>query len=325
MFLRKKDKTMMDFGSNYERILKWDLDNLSARNCPFCNSAGSAKYIRYDELPVHLCDSCGTFFVFSAPTPESLDQFYRTYFSKFYTWYPLQHSARYISSLDPLDDFRVIKLASIIEPEGAMALDVGCGNGSTLVRLKKLGANVEGVDLDQNAVAFVRDALGIGNVKNCQFEDFDTEAKYDIITMFDFIEHPLKPLLAIEKAKSMLTEKGVLAIFTPNASFVYSSSEPSIFLDDLEHLQYLTFKSFKYISNIFDFDIVHLDCFGHRSVNNSNKYTAKENDFSQYIKYNAWGIMRRMPGFNFFNGLRRLIRDDRIGRDWIFCILQNNE
>ena len=310
----------------YERVPKWDFDGLSERNCPFCNSVGEAKYIRYDKLPIYFCDICGTFFVSPAPTLESLNQFYRNYFSKHFTSYTLQNSARFISSLDPSDDFRVTKLASIAEPKGAMALDVGCGNGATLVRLKKLGANVEGVDLDLNAVTFVRDELGICNVKNCNFEDFDAEGKYDIITMIDFIEHPLSPLLMIKKAKRLLAEKGVLAIYTPNASFVHCQREPTIFMVALEHLQYLTFKSFKYISNLLNFDIVHLESCEYLCPDNAYNDAGKQNDFLQSVKYFVWAVMRKAPGFSFLNTPRRLIKDGRVrvGGDFLFCILQND-
>jgi len=328
---RQKIKKPVKLPKLDERIPRWIEDKLMWRDCPFCGSVGEAEYIRPDNLYVNLCHHCGTFFVSPSPTMECLHQFYSNYFSKHVIGVPLNRSAaKYLVSVDPLEDFRVLEMTSVIEPKGKRVLDVGCGDGNSLIKFKKLGANIEGIDLDQTAVTFVRDELAIKNVKNCNFEHFDTETKYDVILMSELIEHPPEPLSILKKAKKLLAENGILVIWTPNASFAHNSNDPIIFRVDLEHMQYLTFKTCNFISNDLDLEIIHLESVGfQRDRFDMLKYTRNSSmqffkNYVQSVKINAMANIRNLPAIRFLNRMRRSMQKDiRLGQYNLFCIFQN--
>lgn len=95
-------------------------------------------------------------------------------------------------------------------------LDVGCSYGFYLNIFKQYGFKVEGIEITKKAINYVENNLGIkvysGNFKNFNFN----KKKYDIITLFDVIEHQTNPNYIIGKIYSLLTEKGIVVIQTPN-------------------------------------------------------------------------------------------------------------
>lgn len=68
------------------------------------------------------------------------------------------------------------------------ALDVGCGIGITTEHLLKYIPNVTGIDISE---ANIEVAKSIGKAKYiCQnFCDYDTDDKFDLICLFDVVEH----------------------------------------------------------------------------------------------------------------------------------------
>lgn len=95
-------------------------------------------------------------------------------------------------------------------------LDVGCGYGFFLKAVKdKYNADVTGVELAKAEVDFARDTLGI-NVLN-SLEGLQKQA-FDVICMFEVIEHIAKPREFLEEVIALLKPGGKLLIVTDNFS-----------------------------------------------------------------------------------------------------------
>ena len=88
-------------------------------------------------------------------------------------------------------------------PRGRV-LEIGCGSGSLLISLSKLGWSPEGVELSreiEEALAPFGIPVHVG-----QFEAINLEGrKFELIVMFDVIEHTLDPVLFLSKAFRLLT------------------------------------------------------------------------------------------------------------------------
>jgi 2-polyprenyl-3-methyl-5-hydroxy-6-metoxy-1,4-benzoquinol methylase len=65
--------------------------------------------------------------------------------------------------------------------KGTRILEIGCGTASSTVALAEQGAEVVGVDLDQDALAVARDRCGVYGVK----AEFHTMNACDIAERFD--------------------------------------------------------------------------------------------------------------------------------------------
>jgi SAM-dependent methyltransferase len=101
-------------------------------------------------------------------------------------------------------------------------LDVGCGNGIRLARLRSLGWSVIGQDIDPQAVTYARDTLGRG-VYLGELKDIGLpEMTFDAITLNHVIEHAYDPVALLKECRRLLKSGGQLVIVTPNsASFAH--------------------------------------------------------------------------------------------------------
>ncbi len=99
---------------------------------------------------------------------------------------------------------------------GAKVLDVGCGNGEFLLRLKEIGAEtLQGIDFSEKAVNLAKNKRI--NVFQGLFVDFQDEpSSYDAVFMNNYIEHMLNPIAELQKARELIRSGGILVGETPN-------------------------------------------------------------------------------------------------------------
>ncbi len=95
-------------------------------------------------------------------------------------------------------------------------LDVGCGDGDTLVQLKKMGWETYGLDIDSKAIEIAK-KRGI----NARLGTFREISKYpdnyfDAIRLYHVIEHLDNPSECLSLISKKLKKEGELLIGTPN-------------------------------------------------------------------------------------------------------------
>jgi SAM-dependent methyltransferase len=89
-------------------------------------------------------------------------------------------------------------------------LDVGCGNGSLLTQLYRMGfTNLTGID------PFINEAHGYGPIKIFKKEIHDLNGSFDLIMMHHSLEHMFQPLKALQKAYSLLNKNKYLLVRIP--------------------------------------------------------------------------------------------------------------
>lgn len=101
-------------------------------------------------------------------------------------------------------------------------LDVGCGNGAFLKRAAVAGWTPTGVELSRDLAAIARKSAAVEIIEG----DFATaavpHARYDAITMWDFLEHVVDPVTTLERARHLLAPGGVLVVFTIDSSSLFN-------------------------------------------------------------------------------------------------------
>jgi len=133
------------------------------------------------------------------------------------------------------------ELARRLRP-GAKILDVGCGAGHFMQVAKEAGYSVEGIDVSPASAQICRQK-GL----DARSGDFLTErfgGKFDLITMWDVVEHLRDPAAFLERARGLLAEGGMLFSKIPifgELSVRLSDKVPraaGILLGAPDHVQY---------------------------------------------------------------------------------------
>ncbi|MDI1243605.1 MAG: class I SAM-dependent methyltransferase [bacterium] len=96
------------------------------------------------------------------------------------------------------------------------ALEVGCGSGELLAKLRALGWRCEGLEWDSRAAAKARERsgcpVGVGTL-----EEFDEPSvKYDLIVLHHVFEHLSKPIETIKALQQLLNPGGRAVLIYPN-------------------------------------------------------------------------------------------------------------
>jgi 2-polyprenyl-3-methyl-5-hydroxy-6-metoxy-1,4-benzoquinol methylase len=111
------------------------------------------------------------------------------------------------------DDVKHMHLNEL--PVGRL-LDIGCGSGAFLHRMKAKSWTVEGLDFDEDAVRAAREAYGV-DARVGRLEDMAYASEsFDAITMHHVIEHVFDPVSLMREIRRILKPRGRLVAVTPN-------------------------------------------------------------------------------------------------------------
>lgn len=102
-------------------------------------------------------------------------------------------------------------------------LELGVGGGRFLLRMKKKGWDVSGVDFDPNVAQRMFDKYRIkvhaGDVTQLEFPP----ASFDVIAMNQTVEHLIDPGAVFQKCHALLKPGGCLVVTTPNVGSMGAS------------------------------------------------------------------------------------------------------
>jgi len=105
---------------------------------------------------------------------------------------------------------------SIIErftTKGKRVLDIGAGFGYFLIEAQRHGWEVYGVELSKHAKDEAKKRFNIDFVES--LGELAFLKKYNLITMFDFIEHVRNPMDTLNSLSNLSNEEGLLVIRVP--------------------------------------------------------------------------------------------------------------
>lgn len=109
---------------------------------------------------------------------------------------------------------QILEILNPYQRQGRL-LDVGCGIGTFLRVARSRGWDVTGLDLSVASVEYAKQT-GL-DVRQTRIEDVDPSAEsYDVVTIFQTIEHMEDPVAVLVNARSLLKPGGVLVLTTPN-------------------------------------------------------------------------------------------------------------
>ena len=176
-------------------------------NCYVCQSKNTRFLFRKNTYDIYFCNNCEIGFVKQIEDVNITNLYQEDYFTgnveKF--GYLNYESERYNRELS----FRnKVKMITKIFPNGGKILDVGCADGTFLTMLP-LEWNKFGVEINSQITKYIKTSC---NIFIGDFINYNEEKDFDIITMWDFIDHTTQPLKYLQKAYNLLKQNGLLML-----------------------------------------------------------------------------------------------------------------
>lgn len=95
-------------------------------------------------------------------------------------------------------------------------LDIGCATGVFLNGMRRYGWDCYGVEPSAHAAEYARNRFGL-NITNGYLDDIEfPEGYFDVITLWDVVEHLPDPLQSLKKIRYLLKPGGWLVLSLPN-------------------------------------------------------------------------------------------------------------
>ena len=196
-------------------------------SCPVCEGKRFSSlflardYITHLAFAVARCDACRLVQVNPQPAVDELGRFYP---ELYYGEQPF-----FYEKVDAASRFRQV---SRQVKAGDRVLDVGCGRGLVLAKLRARGCEVVGTELSAHSSKYAREQLGLEilqkNLMDCTFPD----NAFDCITLFHSLEHLPVPSHELRELRRIVKPGGKVLVEVPRFDSFYSK----IFRDKWFHL-----------------------------------------------------------------------------------------
>jgi len=178
-------------------------------SCDLCGQDDPELLVTKNGFRVVQCRGCSLVFVSPRPKFAALKQIYDAD-----TFFEHQVTRAADESWRPVAEERV-QLINKLHPARGTLLDVGCSAGWFMGVAQDAGWKVVGFDVATASVAHARSRGFDARLATLDQHDLPP-ASFDVITMFDSIEHMPSPMSALRAAHELLRDDGIVMITTPN-------------------------------------------------------------------------------------------------------------
>lgn len=179
--------------------------------CIVCGGGNFSGWCRSGAYDILKCDGCGLGVTTPFPAPQEVAALNRGAYA------PEQRAALYSKRAHELDRRYSLQLRRIRRyvPAGAL-LDIGCNIGLFVRAAAAAGFSASGAELNEACAAYGREKFGL-RISSGALEGGDFAPRsFDVVTMFDVLEHAPAPTALLASAGRLLKPGGLLVVQSPN-------------------------------------------------------------------------------------------------------------
>lgn len=226
--------------------------------CQVCDSAKYEK--RYiitrseGTFRIVKCSNCGHIYQNPRLNEKHIKKSYDKQ-KEFYRSMPRKNNRK---SFELICSKRLKKIESFfIHPSHLKILDIGCAFGTFVETAEKMGWEAHGVELSKHIASFAKNKMHLkvfnGTLEKARYQ----KEFFDVITMFDVIEHVPDPKKTLMECNRILKNQGLIVIQTPAVDSLYSMIKGKHWdYFGLQHLNYFSTKSMEKILEAAGFKII---------------------------------------------------------------------
>jgi 2-polyprenyl-3-methyl-5-hydroxy-6-metoxy-1,4-benzoquinol methylase len=176
--------------------------------CPVCACTEFRALFEKQNEPFAACAECGLVLINPRPRFEQVATTYDAGYSRGYINKATKKIARCRRWVN-----RVARRHGL----GGRWLDVGCSAGFVVAAAEEVGFEAFGVEIEPAAVEYGRQQLGLTNLTVGTLETQEyPEAFFDVVSMYDVIEHVPDLNRTVAELARILKPSGVVEIRTPD-------------------------------------------------------------------------------------------------------------
>ncbi|MEE8340802.1 MAG: class I SAM-dependent methyltransferase [Candidatus Neomarinimicrobiota bacterium] len=240
------------------------MKNINVQHCPACGSSKCEKIlttldylISKESFDIINCSNCSLRFTSPIPNEEDSSIYYR---SDDYISHTVKSNSviniiyKFVQHFTLRSKRKIVR--RITQKKVGTLLDIGCGAGNFLRIMLQSGWAVTGVEINKEARALAK--INTESVIMDQTEYFESEQKYDVITLWHSLEHLHELEKYLNKICISLNTDGVVIIAVPN----YKSFDAEYYqhewaaYDVPRHLYHFSFEAMVKLMKKFNFELL---------------------------------------------------------------------
>lgn len=226
-------------------------------HCIICKSPDQREIrIKKIDKTGYQCGACSFIFLWPQPTEKEIEDIYKEPYYESWGVFTGEEKPETAWLKKGTSD-RYLKRVMLHRRNGKL-LDIGSAFGYLMEVAREHGYDVHGVELSHFSSTIAKKKFGSkvfeGNLKDSKFPN----ANFDVITMFDLIEHIPQPLEFMKEVRRVIKPGGFIAITTPDTSSLSCKllGYGGWFHWKFEHLGYFNRKSMEELARHTGFKIV---------------------------------------------------------------------
>ncbi|UCD85141.1 MAG: class I SAM-dependent methyltransferase [Deltaproteobacteria bacterium] len=271
-------------------------------SCCVCgNKDYSLKYV-INCYNVVKCNICGFFYLNPPPDPTVLDKIYTKEYFRNPAFNTLD-TERYYGYDIYIDDkiniqnkfkkcLRYLKKYS----NGGRLLDIGCATGFFLELARQEGWETIGIEASDFACEYAREKLGLDVIRSSLIDAKFKAQSFDVVTMWDLIEHLLDPLSELLEVNRIMKIGGILGIITPDIGALIPRILGKNWLELRRipaHLSFFSVRTLKQFLNRTGFDLLETRTIGKKFSMDSLVKNLRFHDKLVFKK--RWMLIKYLP------------------------------
>ncbi len=291
-----------------------------------CIICGNSRYDDFYNLsPYSLvkCQSCGLIQVYPIPAEETRRQINTSIYSV------EEYKKRCFKDERFFRRWSKDKLGIIekLMPAKGKMLDIGCSYGFFLDEASKQGWDTYGIEINTVTGSYARDKFGkkvfVGSLEESLFE----LSSFDVITLWDVIEHTPEPVNFLKLLKKYLKPQGIICVQVPNIdSFIsHLKNDKWDWLTPGDHLYFFSKETLGTILGSAGFKIVNLFTWEPSGyfIDSLFGFSENNNFILELYRNTLVRIIRRLLFFIFIPFQRIFWKKDKGALLVTFAVLQN--